>query len=234
NDGTGPFYSANGSTIVFLRVSQNTYGLFSVPRMGGTIVPIHPEVSIGGSPVISPDGSRVLSLATRAGHQSRDQRLWWIIPLSDGSLQEVVPPPLLAGENRAPAPSAWTGLDRDPSRQWVIFVRSIGDTQNLFRVAITNEGLVTSAPEQLTFATGLATSPSISGSGRMVFSSSTGSTNLWSIPIDTNQARVTGERQRLTQVEGIRDDAPSASRDGKKVAFFSDNRLVVKDLVTGQ
>ncbi len=234
NDGIEPFYSANGSTIVFLRVSQNTYGLFSVPRMGGTIVPIHPEVSIGGSPVISPDGSRVLSLATRAGHQSRDQRLWWIIPLSSGSLQEVVPPPLLAGENRAPAPSAWTGLDRDPSRQWIIFVRSIGDTQNLFRVAITNEGLVTSEPEQLTFATGLATSPSISGNGRMVFGSSTGSTNLWSIPIDTNQARVTGERQRLTQVEGIRDDAPSTSRDGKKVAFFSDNRLVIKDLTTGQ
>src|SRR5262249_10866973 len=132
NDGTGPSYSPNGSTIVFLRVSQVTYGLFSVPRMGGTIVRIYPEVSIGGAPVVSPDGTRVLSLAIRSGHLSQDQRLWWIIPLSGGKLQEVVPPPLLAGESRPPAPSAWIALDRDLGRQWVIFVRSIGDTQNLF------------------------------------------------------------------------------------------------------
>jgi Tol biopolymer transport system component len=101
-------------------------------------------------------------------------------------------------------------------------------------VAISRDGKVTSDPEQLTFATGLATTPSFSPSGRMVFASSTGSTNLWSIPIDADHARVTGERQRLTQVEGVRDDSPSLSRDGKKIAFFSDNRLIVKDLVTGQ
>jgi serine/threonine protein kinase len=234
NDGIGPSYSADGSTIVFVRISKNTYGLFAVPRMGGTPAAIHPEVSLGAPPAISPDGRRVLALATRAGHQAKDPKFWWIIPFSGGELQEVVPPPLLAGETRPPAPSAWTALDRDPNHQWVIFERSIGDTHNLFRMAISSDGKVTSEPEQLTFATSLATSPSVSGSGRMVFDSSTGSTNLWSIPIDTNHARVTGERQRLTQVEGVRDDAPSVSRDGKKVAFFSDSRLAVKDLVTGQ
>jgi Tol biopolymer transport system component len=35
----------------------------------------------------------------------------------------------------------------------------------------------------------------------------------------------------LTQVEGLRDDSPTLSRDGKKVAFYSGVRLVVKDLV---
>jgi eukaryotic-like serine/threonine-protein kinase len=234
NDGIGPFYSTNGSLIVFARVSQNTFQLFAVPRLGGTPVAIHPEVSLGAPPVMSPDGSRVLALATHAGRQVEDQKFWWIIPLIGGNLQRVVPPPLLAGETRPPAPSAWTALDRDPSQQWVIFERSIGDTHNLFRVAMSSDGKVTQEPEQLTFATGLATSHSVSGSGRMVFDSSTGSTNLWSIPIDTNHARVTGERQKLTQVDGVRDDAPSVSRDGKKVAFFSDNRLVLKDLVTGQ
>jgi Tol biopolymer transport system component len=68
----------------------------------------------------------------------------------------------------------------------------------------------------------------------MVFDSSTRNTNLWSIPIGTDHARVTGEPQRLTQVEGLRDDAPSLSHDGKRVAFFSGNRLAVKDLVTGR
>jgi serine/threonine protein kinase len=231
-DGLGPLYAKNGSTIVFSRMVQNSYRLFTVSRIGGTPVAIHPEVSLGSQPVISPDGTMVLALATRDGHQGEDQRLWWIIPISGGNLQEVIPPPLLAGETRPPAPSAWIALDRN--QQWIIFERSIGDTHNLFRVAISTDGKVAPDPEQLTFATGLATSPSVCGSGRLVFNSSTGSTNLWSIPIDTDHARVTGERQRLTQVEGLRDDSPSLSRDGTKVAYFSDNRLVVRDIVTGQ
>jgi Tol biopolymer transport system component len=124
--------------------------------------------------------------------------------------------------------------DRSSRDQWVVFGRSVGDTYNLFRVAMTSDGKLTSDPEQLTFATGFAASPSISESRRMVFDSSTGSTNLWSIPVDTDHARVTGERQSLTHVEGVRNDSPSVSHDGKKVAFFSDNRLVVKDLATGR
>jgi serine/threonine protein kinase len=232
SNGTSPLYSADGSTIVFTRIDQIRFLLFAVPRMGGTPVAVHPEVSLGSSPVISRDGNRLLALATRDRHRAEDQKFWWIIPISGGSLQQVVAPPLLAGEAQPPAPSAWTAPDKD--HQWVIFERSIGDTHNLFRVAITSDGKVTSEPEQLTLGTGLATTPSVSVSGRIVFGSATGSTNLWSIPIDTDHARVTGERQKLTQVEGVRDDAPSLSRDGKKVAYFSDNRLVARDLVTGQ
>ena len=232
SNGVSPLYSGDGSTIVFTRTDTITFLLFAVPRMGGTPVAVHPEVSLGSAPIISPDGTRLLSLARRNGHEAEDQKFWWIIPISGGTLQKVNPPPLLAGESQPPAPSAWTGPDKD--HQWVIFERSIGDTHNLFRVAITSDGKVTSEPEQLTLATGLATAPRVSVNGRMVFGSSTGSTNLWSIPIDADHARITGERQRVTQVEGVRDDAPSLSRDGKKVAYSSDNRLVVKDLATGQ
>jgi eukaryotic-like serine/threonine-protein kinase len=67
----------------------------------------------------------------------------------------------------------------------------------------------------------------------MVFDSGAIDTNLWSIPMDTNRGRVTGDRQSLTQVEGVRQVLPSLSRDGNKVAFLSTSNLVVKDLVTG-
>jgi hypothetical protein len=157
-----------------------------------------------------------------------------MISISGGKVEEITPPPLLASETQAPLPLAWTMPDRSSRYQRVIFGRSAGDTYNLFLAAITSDGKVTSDPEQLTFATGFATSPSISESRRMAFDSSTGSTNLWSIPVETDRARVTGERKSVTQVEGVRNDAPSVSHDGKKVAFFSDNRLVVKDLATGR
>jgi eukaryotic-like serine/threonine-protein kinase len=234
SDGLGPLYVAGGSTILFARLIDGWYRLFTVLRMGGTPVAIHPEVVLGSDPVVSPDGTKVLALASRKDRQDQDLKLWWMIPISAGKLEEVAPPPLLAGENRAPAPAAWTALNRNTRFQWVTFERPTGDTHNLFRVSISSDGKVTSDPEQLTFATGLDTSPSLSEGGRMVFDSSTGNTNLWSIPIDADRARVTGERQRLTQVEGVRDDSPSVSQDGKKVAFFSGNRLAVKDLVTGR
>jgi len=157
-----------------------------------------------------------------------------MISIPDGKLEEIAPPLMLSGETDAPQPLAWTALEKHPG-QWVLFRRAVGDADNLFRITITSEGKVTSDPDPLTFSTGVDTSPSISETGRMVFASEAArSTNLWSIPIDTNRARLTGELQRLTQVEGVSDGSPSVSSDGKKVAFFSERSLVVKDLVTGR
>jgi Tol biopolymer transport system component len=165
-----------------------------------------------------------------------DFKTWWTISIPGGKLAEVSPPlSLLPGEAGVlPEPLAWTITDKVSRQQWVIFGRPTGDTYNLFRVAIGSSGKLTSDPEQLTFTTGFSNYASVSDTGRMVFASGTGSTNLWRIPIDTDRAQVTGERQSLTKVEGIRHDSPSLSRDGKTVAFFSDLRLVVKDLVTGR
>jgi serine/threonine protein kinase len=234
-DGFVPRYTPDGSTILFIRVVEGWAHLFTVPRMGGTPVAIlQPEVRFASIPIVSPDGSKFLALTYRNGRREQDLKQWWMISIPGGKLEEVAPPSLLPGETNAPPPLAWMMPDKNSRKQWIIFGRSTGDTYNLFRVAITSDGKVTSDREQLTFTTGHSGGPSASESGRMVFHSGSGSTNLWSIPIDTNRARVTGERQSLTQVEGVRDKSPSLSRDGKKVAFFSGSRLVVKDLVTGR
>jgi serine/threonine protein kinase len=231
-EGRNPRYTPEGSTILFHRVVKGWYRLFTVPRMGGTPVAIQPELAVGRG-AIAPDGRNFLAIAARDGSE-QDQKRWWMISIPGGKLEEVAPPSLLPGETYAPLPLAWTMPDKNSHQQWVIFRRSTGDTYNLFRVAITSDGKVASDREQLTFTTGSSDDPSVSESGRMVFASGTATTNLWSIPIDTNNARVTGDRQSLTQVEGVHDDSPSLSRDGKQVAFFSDHRLVVRDLVTGR
>jgi Tol biopolymer transport system component/tRNA A-37 threonylcarbamoyl transferase component Bud32 len=231
NNGYRPVYAAGGSTIVFQRTVGTDDHLFRVARIGGTPVAIQPELSYEYG-AVSPDGSKLLALAYRKNKSEQDIKRWWLIPISAGKLEDVAPPSLLPGESHAPIPFAWTMPDGGSGRQWTIFSRQIGDTNNLFRAAITGDGKVTSDPEQLTF-TSNSFAPTISENGRMVFLNAEVSTNLWSIPTDTNRARLTGERQSLTRVEGVRDKSPAVSHDGKKVAFFSGSNLIVKDLVTG-
>jgi DNA-binding winged helix-turn-helix (wHTH) protein/Tol biopolymer transport system component len=239
NDGLLPAYASAGSAIVFVRthdLASTDARLFTVARLGGSPVAIQPDLflALNNPPfALSPDGSRLLALAYRKGRSEQDLKRWWVIPISGGTAEEVAsPPPTVAGWD-APPPYSWTAPDKN-SRQWVIFGRNTSDTFNLFRTAITSDGKTTSDPVQLTFTTN-SFGASVSENGRMVFVNGDLSTNLWSIPVDTNRARVTGERQSLTQVEGVRNMAPSLSRNGQKVAFVSGGRfLVVKDLVTGR
>ncbi len=232
-DGFHPAYVSQGSAILFSRHPESQLDrLFTIPRLGGTPVPVQPELLVSGS-AISPDGSKLLVKASRTASQEQDIKRWWLIPVAGGQREEVAAPPLLAVDGGAPYPYAWTMLDKNPSEQWVIFGQRVGDTYNLFRAAVTSAGKVTSDPEQLTF-TAASWVPSVSESGRMVFVSGTLGTNLWSIPMDTNRVQGIGERQSLTQVEGVRKMYPSLSRDGKKIAFFSGPNLMAKDLVTGR
>jgi serine/threonine protein kinase/Tol biopolymer transport system component len=234
-EGRAPRYTPDGSAILFGRVTEGRFRIFTAPRMGGTPVAIQSEAHFATFPIVSPDGREILTLAARDGRRERDLKRWWMISIPGGQLEEIAPPSLLPGETNAPSPLAWMMIDKNSRRQWIIFGRPNGDTYNLFRVAFTSDGRVSSDPERLTFTTGYSAGPSVSESGRMVFNSGTSlTTNLWSIPINTNRTRVTGDRQNLTQVEGVRDKSPSLSRDGAKVAFFSGRSLVVRDLVTGR
>ncbi len=231
-DGAWPAYLPDGSAILFWHSTGAHSYPFTIPRMGGTAVQIQPEFSYYFA-AISPDGSKLLATADRNGGPQQDLKHWWLMPVPGGKPQEVAPPPLLPDETYAPTPLVWTIPDKTSGRQWVIFQRRIGNTRNLFRVAVASDGTVTSPPEQLTF-TADSWAPSVSGNGRMVFLSGDLSTNVWSIPIDANRAQVTGDRQSLTQVEGLHDRNPSLSRDGKNVAFFSDRSIVVKEIATGR
>jgi eukaryotic-like serine/threonine-protein kinase len=231
SDGFAPLYTRDGSAILFLRNLQVRTGLFMVPNQGGNETAIQPELRLYSTQVLSPDGSRMLAVGSRNG-SAQDSTHWWTIPIASGKLEEMAAPSLLSGETQAPPPLAWMAAEKD-SRQWVIFGLPDGDTYNLFRVSV-NNGRKASEPEQITYTTGLSFGPSISDTGRMVFASGTGTTNLWSIPTDTNRAHATGERQSLTQAEGVINDSPTLSRDGNMVAFFSGNRLIAKDLTSGR
>jgi serine/threonine protein kinase len=230
SDGFSPLYTRDGSAVIFVRSIGGRAHLIKAPRAGGTETDIEPELGFRSLPVNSPDGTRLLAAGSRADRPN-DLAHWWTILSAGGKMEEVGAPALLPREAQVPAPLAWMATEKD-SRQWVIFGRPDGDTYNLFRVPASN-GSSPPEPEQLTFTTGLSFSPRVSDTGRMVFSSGSATTNLWSIPTDANHARVTGDRQALTQAEGVLNDSPTLSRDGKMLAFFSGNRLMVKDLTSG-
>ena len=209
-----PKYTPDGLRILYANEHNR---LCMVPREGGKVVEIQPELEMMGPHffALSPDGKEVLTMGFRKGRQEQDLKRWWLISVPEGKLEDVDPPG--APPNQESVPVVWVTFNK---REWVIFNRRTGDSTSLFRAAISRDGKVARDGEQLTLTTGEAYSPTVSEADQMMFSSVTQRSNVWSIPIDANRAKVSGERQRLTQPEGRWSASPSISRDGRKVATF--------------
>lgn len=123
----------------------------------------------------------------------------------------------------------------------VVFSASLGDSTNLWRVPIQPASFkVTGAPERLTYGIGPEAQPSLAaaapGTG-LVFANSISNTDLWSLPIDANQGKATGQIERLTQ-DAAADVQPTLSPDGRKLAFVSTRSghqdIWIKDLESGR
>jgi len=100
---------------------------------------------------------------------------------------------------------------------------------------------VTGQPQRLTSGAAEEQAPSVaSGPGgivRLAFASLTGNLDIWSLPIDPNQGKVTGEPKRLTQ-DSAADFHPALSADSNKMAWISDRsgteEIWIRDLRTGE
>lgn len=136
-----------------------------------------------------------------------------------------------------PVPGVWT-------EGHIVFAASRGDSRNVWQIAIDPHTFqVIGEAQRLTSGTGIEGDPSVVYMGpdshklRLVFSSLTENGDIWSVPMDTNRAKVLGALQRLTS-DVASDIRPSISGDGTRMAFNS-NRLGnwdvwIKDLPTGK
>jgi Tol biopolymer transport system component len=79
---------------------------------------------------------------------------------------------------------------------------------------------ISKPPERLTFGTGYETQPSIAATGRLAFASLSQNIDVWSLPIDPNEARPRGDLQRLTE-DAASDIYASTSIDGKRFVYVS-------------
>ena len=133
-------------------------------------------------------------------------------------------------------------LAMDAGGQGLIFPGRSGDTTNLWWIPFSVPKFAISGPPQrLTFGATREEAPSAillaNGMKRVAFSSFTETLAVWSLPIQPNQGKVTGQPEQLTH-DAAGDFMPSISRDGSKIVFVStrpgQQDVRTKDLRTGQ
>jgi serine/threonine protein kinase/Tol biopolymer transport system component len=247
--GRRPRFSPDGAQIAYtvghgggILTYPGTGRIFLVPASGGASRQFQTEFSSAAWPVWSPDGKRILFLGNRDG--SDDGSDWWVAPLDGGSAVKTGAWPALQkqGFSMSPAnaipsgtliPAEWLA---DGNR--IVFAGAVGDSTNLWQVSIDPVTWLIAGPaERLTSGTGLEVYPSAAthaavakqaSRDRIAFASLAESLNIWSVPMDANQAKVTGQVQQLTR-DASREFGPVISRDGVRLAFLS-NRSAKSDL----
>ena len=79
-------------------------------------------------------------------------------------------------------PGHWSGEDHQ-----VVFSAATADTVNLWEIQIPRGSWrVTGEPKRITTGTAMEAQPSVSAGGRLVFSSRSENTDVWSIPLDAD------------------------------------------------
>ena len=226
---------------------QSYYGhrqVFVIPAIGGKPRNIQPEFFSASRPVWSPDGEHLLFLGARdpkaaeAGHFD-----WWVSPLTPGpAIQtggfELLRQSKLAAMERSQLnggfgvePGEWNGDS-------IVFSASSGTaglSGSLWRANIDSRYRIHGPVQRLSSGTENELQPSAAGS-YVAFASVTQNENIWSLRVDPNTRRVSGEALRITTSTAA-DVLPASSADGRKVAFASNRtgnlHIWMKDFETG-
>jgi Tol biopolymer transport system component/tRNA A-37 threonylcarbamoyl transferase component Bud32 len=249
--GKNPRFSPDGKSIVYWAGERgvSVSKVYIVASTGGPPIEVHRDLFMHTDPIWSPDGKYLLFAGSDAKERGAalSRYDWFVASLKSGSLvktgawralerQKVAP----ARPNQVaplPVPGIW-------AEGQIVFSATRGDSRNIWQIPIAPETFQISGDAQrLTSGTGIEGDPSLVYAGpggktpRLVFSSLTENGDIWSVPMDTNHAKVLGEVQRLTQ-DVASDIRPSISGDGTRMVFNS-NRLGnwdvwIKDLRTGK
>ena len=235
--GMGPKFSPDGESVAYSVGYQNSPGaIYIVSSRGGQPRRLELDIPWTVGPTWSPDGEYVLFAGSPdpvPGGRSPTVD-WWIAPSGGGKAVKLNVREALRN----------VGIQLDRVRRgdwladgsWVLFVASLGDSTNVWRIRISaREARITTQPQRLTSGTNEA-EPSASLDGRIAFTSRRSDLDIWSLPIDPNAGQPRGPLERLIG-GATQDDYPTVSGDGQKLVFVSDrsgNRDVwMKDLESG-
>ena len=215
-----PQISPNGSEIVYVDIPASLDGGLNRIRLvrteGGSPREFHPEFSvynaaISSHPVWSPDGASLLFLGTRDRDVSTTD--WWVAPLNGGPAKRIGAVAELAIKLPWGLPRAWTN-------SFVYYVQgSTVEGVNIFRVPFDSTRLaIAGKAESLTSGGGMKWDVALGRDGRLVYSHTTWTQNVWKVAALPDQGKVLGEPEQITRDETAK-FSPRISRDGGTLAY---------------
>ncbi len=241
DQGRSPRFSPDGNWIAYWVGDPSNFNpnkIFIIPSSGGQPRQLQAKMFSADYPIWSPDGKHLLFLGVEEGNAPMRERFdWYVAPVEGGAATSTGARISLhqhaVTDDRLYHAGDWFG-------DQILFSIGTETQSSLWRARIfSRDWRLEGAPERLTAGTGVDVQPSVAagpdGALRLVFASSSGNPELWSLPADVNQGKVSGEMRRLTS-NATADMSPTVSRDGKLIGFMSDRPsrdLWVKDLDTG-
>ena len=255
--GRTPRFSPDGRWVAYCMTggfgvipATNAFGtIYVVPTSGGLPKRLGLDLLAAGGPVWSPNSKHLLVYVPPRYGFSWDDADWWLLSLDrtssrrTGDFRALQQQGFSFGFDRMPQLSRWT-------KDSIVFAAGYGDAFNIWQAPVSSEGHITSSAKRLTSGTSLETSPVITPNGESIFASLNRSFAVWSLPMNTDQAKVTGDPKMITA--GVEALMPSISADGRMLAYatarkktragpitFSDDEAAdiqvrTKDLSTGK
>jgi eukaryotic-like serine/threonine-protein kinase len=250
-DGWNPKYSPDGSHVAYWVGGANVAitvpgggSVWVVSVSGGQPQRVGPNLTHARTPIWSPDGKYLLAQGYTSANAFDSSRLdWWLIPtggeeaVRTGAYQMLVEAGLLPRVNINPAvpvPGCWSA-----STNKVIFSNAIGNATNLWQLGISaRTGKVNGKPMRLTTGAGNESDPSCLATGALTFTAGERTTDMWSLPFDLDRGKATAPLERVTHAGPALREWPSLSRNGRYLAFASNQsgqtNVWLRDLMTGK
>lgn len=229
-DGLLPAVSPDGKNIAYLRAAAPPE-LFIVPAAGGEPRSVSPGfVVLGIRPIWSPDGRQIVFFGNKTGRTETQE--WWFASASGG-------PPLETNWSRWAAENKYLGSASVwlPNNNAIAWLARDGNTQIYWLHSPQMSKLGADLQMvPLTFGGSLNFYPAVAA-GKMAYQSGTQQGQIWSLPADTNQGRVTGPIEKLTN-EQANYRFVSATPDGMTLTFSADRAgshdVFIRDMASGQ
>ena len=257
-EGLDPKYSPDGLEIAYWIGSENVAQavpgngtVWVVPAAGGQVRQVGSNFTSARHPVWAPDGKSLLVIGYTSKAAYDNSALdWWLVPVRGaGSAMPTGFQNALthAGVRTRDAVGNFTTsipiAHLPEPRGWlmpgnrIIFSAEHGDTSNLWAASISRAGTMSASFQRLTAGAGREVEPAAASDGSIAFANLEGMAQVWSLPLEQMRRNATPEMTRVTS--GLyREEYPSLSADGSRIAFVSDQSglrsVWVRDLKTGQ
>ena len=219
-NGWKPRFSPDGKWIAYFTLTgpedvSATMGLgqiFIVPVEGGSPRPIQPSFPYARYPIWAPDGRHLLF----SGVRQDGVRDWWVSSLEGGQASRTHALEWARRSLRTVSyPDQWQG-------ESIYFSGAEDRETHVWALPISTSTMqVTGPPRRLTDGKDQEQQIAIGAAGRLLFARVHISSDIWSLPLEANQAKPLGKLRPLTS-DAAKAQLPMLSADGSKMVYVSD------------